>query len=327
MALELGFAKALPPSEREQRILALTGGGMRGLFSAAVLQKIEDLKKRSCRDMFTIFAGTSIGGILAIGLAAGVEASRLREAIRDHGPAVFRPRKSTRGWNVFNLFTSPYAQVPLQDAIKDILGEKADMTLEEIETPLIVTAVEHNRAIAKLFVSKPLAGPEDNLSIKLVDAALATSAAPTYFPPHRIDDRVYLDGGLIANAPDLVAAQKCVDVLSTRLQDLFILSIGTAAKDSRGDVDVKAPGRFGWLLRHRLFDITIDSQADLAVSQVQTFLEDRFYRIDRSPDRRIDLDDTGKRNLDELERLAGEAVSDFQADHAAWARFLPDRPS
>lgn len=323
--MKLGLVEPVRRGKHEQRILALTGGGMRGLFTATVLDQIERIKKASIREYFSVFAGTSIGGVLAIGLAVDIKPSTMRNAIREHGPSIFRRQRWTRGWNAFDLFVSPYGQKPLRETINAILGDKAEMTLEQIDAPLIVTAVELNRAVAKVFASKPLATPEDNLSVKLIDVALATSAAPTFFPPHRIDDRVYLDGGLIANAPDLVAAQRCVERFGTKLDDLHVLSVGTAAKESRGDVRIRAPGRFGWLIRHGLFEITIDSQADLAVSQVRAFLGDRFYRIDRSPNIKIGLDDTRTEKLDELERLAKEAIDEFRENRRAWNRFLADR--
>jgi patatin-like phospholipase/acyl hydrolase len=321
----------LPPAppllrgEREKRVLALTGGGMRGLFTAAVLAKIAEIKQTSIRGYFSAFAGTSIGGILAIGLATGVEPSVMRAAIRKHGPAIFRRRWWTRGWNAFDLFVSPYGQKPLRKAIEEILGAGAELTLEQIDVPLIVTAVEHNRAVAKVFASKPVARSGDDLSVKLIDVALATSAAPTFFPPHRIGDRVYLDGGLIANAPDMVAVQRCVERMGTRMDELHVLSVGTAAKRVRGDVGIGAPGRLGWLKRHELFEVTIESQADLAVTELEAFLGDRFCRIDASPEKKIALDDTAKTQLDELERLATEAVSDFRKNESDWSRFFADR--
>lgn len=325
MGLKLPPVEPLPRGEREQRILALTGGGMRGLFTAAVLEKIAAIKQASIRGYFSVFAGTSIGGILAIGLATGVEPSAMRAAIRKHGPAIFRRRLWTRGWNAFDLFVSPYGQKPLRKAIEEILGDRAALTLEDVKVPLIVTAVEHNRAVAKVFASKPVAVSGDDLSVKLIDVALATSAAPTFFPPHRIEDRVYLDGGLIANAPDMVATQRCVERLGTRMDELHVLSVGTAARKVRGDAGIGAPGRLGWLKRHELFEVTIESQADLAVTQVQAFLGERFCRIDASPEKKIALDDPAKAKLDELERLATEAVSDFRKNELAWSRFFADR--
>lgn len=298
---------------------------MRGLFSATVLDELEQAKSGSIQDYFSVFAGTSIGGILAIGLAANISPAHMKAAIRKHGKSIFRRRKWGSLTNPFDLFASPYAQKPLREAIEEILQDKASLTLDQIETPVVVTAVEHNRAIAKVFVSRHLAAPGDDLSPMLIDVALATSAAPTYFPPHKIGDRVYLDGGLIANAPDLVTVQKCIEVLATDLDDLHVLSVGTAARDLKGDIGIGAPGRISWLLHHALFDITVESQSDLAVSQVRAILRDRIYRIDSSPSTKITLDETRADKLDELERLAREAVTEFRANGRAWSRFFVDR--
>jgi len=323
LSLDLRKAKPLPPQEREQRVLALTGGGVRGIFTASVLDNIEKKTARKVDELFSVLAGTSIGGIVAIGLAVGVRPEKIRDSIRENAPVIFHKPVRDRILNPLNVFKAAYRQEPLRAAIKSILGEKADMTLQNLNVPLVITAVEYNRAVEKIFVSKPLAASGEDLSVRLIDVALATSAAPTYFPPHRIGDRVYVDGGLIANAPDLVAAQRCVERLGVNVNDLYVMSVGTASGALRGRPRITSPGRAGWLLRHRIFDITIEAQAALSISQLSTFLGDRFHRIDKTPDERIDLDEIRCLHLAELQSLGEEAVEEFcQKNATDWNRFF-----
>jgi patatin-like phospholipase/acyl hydrolase len=82
------------------QILTLSGGGFLGLYTAAVLAELEERSGRRLSECFDMFAGTSIGGIVALGLAAGRSATDIRDAFIEHGPRIFpnRPPKSKTAW-------------------------------------------------------------------------------------------------------------------------------------------------------------------------------------------------------------------------------------
>lgn len=315
-------AKPFTSAEETLEILSLTGGGVRGLFSISVLSEIEERKKCKISDKFTCFAGTSIGGILAIGLACGLRPKDMTKTFRKAAPKIFK----RTFWSYLdrnNLFCTPYHQKPLREAITEILKENSDKTLAELEVPLIIPAVDHKRAQAHIFVSKPLAKEGvDDLDFKLIDVALATSAAPTYFPPHHTEKHIFLDGGLVANSPDIIALQFCLERLGLNLSELSLLSIGTASKRIEGDETIKAPGGIGWMRNHELFNVTIDSQSGLARDQVKAFLGSRYHRIDHSPKHKISLDNADETTLGNLEILANQAAEEFIINKALCARFL-----
>lgn len=303
---------------RERHLLALTGGGYRGLFSAEILAAAEADGGVPLAKRFDMMAGTSVGGILAIGLACGVSARDLAALMREHGPAIFRPRPlSFAGFS-----KSRYGSYGLRHAIEVILGKpRARRPFADIPVPLVVSAVQEGTGTPHLFRSSAAAtGNGDEVST--LDVALATSAAPTYFPPHRIGERVYVDGGLVANAPDLVVLTEAFRQFGCRLDECHLLSIGTAGAPRAGAVD-GAPGKIGWLARHAIVDLIMTAQETMAIDQVRCLRPGTFLRIDAKPARRIELDDTGAVATKTITELAERAVDNTrQTQGADWRRFL-----
>ena len=190
------------PISARLRILSLTGGGYRGLFTAAVVAKLEQriAPARLC-DRFDVFAGTSIGGLLACGLAIGVPAATLLSTLKEHGPKVFAPKTAL---GIRRLFATPYTAQPLAEAIRACLGVWADKPISDVERGLLVTAINWVEGAPVVFRNQAL-GAAGASRETLLDVCLATAAAPTFFPPHVIGKAPMIDGGLIANNPDCIA--------------------------------------------------------------------------------------------------------------------------
>jgi patatin-like phospholipase/acyl hydrolase len=305
-------------SRRERHLLALTGGGYRGLFSAEILAAVETEGRASLTARFDMMAGTSIGAILAIGLACGVTAWDLAAFVREHGPAIFRHRPlSFAGFS-----RSRYGSDGLRRAIKVVLGAPlAERPFADIPVPLVVSAVHEGTGTPHLFRSDPAAaGKGDRVST--LDVALATSAAPTYFPPHRIGDRVYVDGGLIANAPDLVVLTEASRCFSCSLDECHLLSIGTAGAPRAGAVE-GAPGTIGWVARHKIVDLIMTAQEALAIDQVRCLHPGTFLRIDATPAQRIEMDDVSAKTTERITALAQQAIEHTRQTRAPeWRHFL-----
>jgi patatin-like phospholipase/acyl hydrolase len=279
--------------------LSLSGGGVRGLFTARILTAFEETANAPTAERFDLIGGTSIGGIIAIGLAAGIPAAAIHAAIAVNAPAIFKRRLHR-----FGLFTALYPKQPLREAIRAILGEHADMKLSELQAPVFVTAVDHTNGSSRLFRSYGLAGTDAD-AVTLMDAALATSAAPTLFPPHRIGDRVYVDGGLAANAPDLMAESEAMTRLGAIPDKVHVLSIGTAGKAVAGK-PVWFGGRIPWVMRHRIVELTLAAQEHASTLQASRILGVRYLRVDKVPRRPIRLDAVDR--LADLDKLATEAM-------------------
>ena len=310
---ELGAVRR-PPTYRH--VLCLSGGGYRGLYTALVLEKLEQLAAKPLREVFDVIAGTSVGGVIAAGIALGIPVCRIRTAIEAHGPAVFDLRI---GWGQWRLpirnrlraaCRARYPQRPLREVIETILGTKAGCLLSDIGKPLVICAVEVNQSLPRILLSRGLAGKGMG-EMTLRDALLATTAAPTYFPPHRIRGRVFVDGGLVANAPDLVAVTETVRRLGCKLDNVRALSIGTAGGPHVTPRSTWSPGLLEWVVRQGLVQLTLSTQEQLAVEQCGVLLGDRYLRIDHSPsqsDRRhLRLDVADAKSTKTL-RIAAEAT-------------------
>ena len=289
-------------------VLALSGGGYRGLFGAHLLTKIETDFGSSCRDKFQLLAGTSIGGIVACALAVGISATDIYKAFKDKGGVIF-PKKifaDTRA-----LFGAKYAPDALREVVEGILGQHAETLLGDIEAKLLLPTVCINDSTAVILKSGGLVKDDFSSDIPLLEAALATSAAPTYFPSRTIKNRTIVDGGLVANAPDSVALTEALRLIC-RLDQIHMLSIGTCGKAGRKALSPSIQsGKLGWVVKHGLVDLTLSAQEALSVNMMQTLLGDRYLRIDAQASEAeqnvLGLDRADKKATQTLEDLADRA--------------------
>ena len=129
--------------------------------------------------------------------------------------------------------------------------------------------------------------------LKIVDVALATSAAPTYFPISEIGDELFADGGLYANSPDILALHEAEHFFEVPKKDIQMLSIGTTTTNfSFSHVGRLNLGVFGW--GRRLAQTMISAQQMDATYILGHQLGDRYMRIDeilsKDQERDIGLD-------------------------------------
>lgn len=269
-------------SNQRFQILTLSGGGYRGLFTAKFIGYCESQFNAKCVDRFNLIAGTSTGALLAAGLATGVRAETLASKMEEHGPNIFRRSILTESKR--HLFGGAYDDGPIREAIDDVLGKDAKLPLNEFSAPLVITAVDCLTAQIQVFCSKGIAG---NTASKdtIKDALLASTAAPTFFPTHKIGSNEYIDGGLAANAPDMVAICNALVHRKLSLDKIYQMSIGTASRShlDKPVVDegvARAPSAFSWIVRRGLVQSILATQENLALSQTKTLLGNRFLRID-----------------------------------------------
>lgn len=297
--------------DRRHQILALTGGGFRGVFTASFLNQCEQQWGNVWCDRFQLFAGTSVGALLAAGFAAGRSASQLVAAMKTHGPIIFAARRLDGPRRLFG--SASFSTEPLRKAAQAVLGAQKDILLSEFPGKLVVTAVNYSLGKAELFTSAGLAGAGAS-KIKLIDAILASAAAPTFFPFVKIGSYEYADGGLVANAPDLVALIEAMSRQRADLEHTYMLSLGTASW-SEG-VDIKGepgkPGIIQSLWDRRLVQTTMAAQEDLALRQIRVLMRERHLRVDKEPDRVRasairSLDNASPQAFDALVQIAEES--------------------
>lgn len=234
---------SLPQTSETIKVLALNGGGVRGLFTITLLAELEAIiEKREKRenvkigDYFDLITGTSIGGILALGLASGKSARELKQAFEAHAQQIFplKRYKQKKWWNL--LRRSAYESQPLYDAVKNMIGDS--IKFEDLNTRVMVTSVNLSTGKPKFFKTPHNPMFTVDGEIKLIDAAMATSAAPTYFKPHYIEklNNYFADGGLVANNPSFIGIREVLidmqaDFPNAKPQDLKVLNVGTLNVD------------------------------------------------------------------------------------------------
>lgn len=204
------------------QILCLSGGGYLGLYSAALVAALEEHTGRPVAESFDLIAGTSIGGIIALGLAARRPAAEIRDAFLEHGPKIFSAKRPPpSAVEVAQLLARPttpkFGQAELRGTIEEIVG--ADLTMGDLFHRVMVPAVNLTKGKPQVFKTAHHPTFVRDWRLKVVDVALATSAAPTYFPIHRIGGEMFADGGLYANSPDQLALHEAEHFLEQPLKN------------------------------------------------------------------------------------------------------------
>ena len=166
-------------SDRAFHILALDGGGARGIYPAQVLARIEQSLGVSIAGCFDLIAGTSTGSIVAGAGAAGIPMDDVVGLFEAESSRIFRKRP-LRSF----LLQSRYSREPIEDVVQRCVGS---LTLGEISTPLMITGSDLQTGGVHVFKSAylgDLGEPylRDGATL-LSDAILASCAAPTYFDP------------------------------------------------------------------------------------------------------------------------------------------------
>lgn len=308
---------------QKRQILALSGGGFLGLYTACVLAELEKESGRQAFQMFDLIAGTSIGGIIALGLAAGKPAADIRDAMIKMGPDIFttKPPPQTglgQKWALRkNATHALYDSTKLREVIEQLVG--ADTKIGHLRQRVVIPAVNLTKGGPQVFKTGHHETFVRDWKMKVVDAALATSAAPTFFPLHRIGGELFADGGLYANAPDQVALHEAEHFLGWPISDVVLLSIGTTTSQfSFSNTVSNDMGWMAWMEDQRLPSVMIASQQAVVLHILRHRLGDRFLRIDRTQsaqqERSLGLDVASPGAILDLKGLAEASAREHLVD-------------
>lgn len=288
-------------------VLAIDGGGVRGLYTVSFLQSLaRHFLVGSSPDTeiflgstFGLISGTSTGGILACGLAAGESTQRLIKLYKDIGPKVFtnpqpwvplpppgnakgwfaglnevlRMRKMVK-WAYGNLFKAANSSAELKSTLVEIFGGTTTLgdVWDRSHIALCIPACRMTDYSTKVFKTPHAPDYTRDRHVTLVDACMATSAAPIFLPLAEIREQPdhaltkFVDGGLWANNPSVVALleaiELCTDPVTGKLKrPIRILSIGTsggASGEKPGDSADR--GLLGWNFGGEAAGMSIDVQ-------------------------------------------------------------------
>jgi|SRR5579872_6131127 len=224
------------------QILALDGGGIRGIFSAAVLAAVEqDLGVRVV-DHFDLIAGTSTGGIIALALGLGHSPQDIVDFYVSEGSNIFANPFHLR--SVKRLVRAKFDGRALVDALQRIFG---DRKLGDSSKRLIIPSYNLGEDDVYLFRTAHHARLRRDYRVPAWMVAQATTAAPTYFPAARCVDQLRLvDGGVFANNPSLIAYIEAVATLGTEPDEIRVLNLGTCDSLEHRGGSLDRGGLFQW---------------------------------------------------------------------------------
>lgn len=276
----------MPSSSKQKpfRILSLSGGGYLGLYSACVLEELEARVGEPLGRRFDLIAGTSIGGILSLALAFEVPMATLKQLFLEHGQEIFPFSGHPSGAisRVLDMARSAlgpkYSGDPLRETLSKYFDEK---TLVDAARSVVIPAVNVSNGRTKIFKTPHGKTSKSDAAIPVVDVAMATCAAPGYFPSVRIGEELFADGGVYATAPDQIALHEAEHYLGIDPGDVRMLSIGTATAGyvPREEVSEDASA-IAWLSEGRLVLTLISVQQQHVKAMMQNVLGDRYLRLD-----------------------------------------------
>lgn len=202
-------------------ILSLSGGGVRGIFQAVYLREIAQDLPQPLYSSFDLIAGTSTGSILAFAVALDRDLNRIADLYRNHANVIFAPRRTAY------VFGGPvYSDEPLRSALNEVFGTAQ---LKDCLRPVVITAAQLNEFGHRVFTTlERCEGLTKDATLSVVDVVMASCAAPTYFPPVQPvgEERTYVDGGVWANNPALIAVIEAYRRANVPLSEICLVSVG-----------------------------------------------------------------------------------------------------
>lgn len=262
------------------RILSCDGGGIAGVLTLVIIERI----LQEFPDFLTkvdLFAGTSTGGIIALGLANGMHPRDIRLLYEQKGALIFRDTWLDDAMDLGNMIGANYDNRGLEHELRKIFG---DTPLGAIPKAVLVPAFDLDNASpdpqrrswqAKFFSN--MGGVYGDQEVPAYKVGMYTSAAPTYFPVYE----GYIDGGVVANNPSVAAIAHAIDTrknpAAPRIDDIALCSLGVGHSLRYITGERLDWGYAQWA--RPLVNILINGVMGVADYQCRQFLRDRYWRL------------------------------------------------
>jgi patatin-like phospholipase/acyl hydrolase len=302
------------PIGQRFRILSIDGGGIKGIFPAAIMAGLEQryTNRHSISAYFDLITGTSTGGIIALGLGAGYTAADLLDLYTRRGCEVFPPLPDNafgrlRGWfrDIWQYTHYVYNREALRRLLVDQLGERL---LGDFMTRLCIPSFDGKNSEVYVFKTPHHTDYKYDRFQRMVDVGLATSAAPSYFQPVKQDGYTLVDGGVWANNPTMLAVIDALITFDIERHQVDVLSIGCGndpyvVKESQ----VAKGGLWHW---KNIMEAAMRLQSLAATNQARLLLGPlSVVRIDAPTfEPKLRMDDW-RRSVDELLPAAENALA------------------
>jgi hypothetical protein len=340
------------------KILSIDGGGIRGVFPARFLSKLEADLNSPIADNFDLICGTSTGGILALALALKIPAADIEKLYIDNRKLIFPPW--FRRWR-FGFFRAKYNNRKLENLIRQKFKKSnngIEPRIADLSTRVCITGYDLIHAKPKVFKTPHKSEYYTDLHIPAYQVAMATAAAPTYFNPYSnhyeiIDSKqkeeflMRVDGGVFANNPALIGLTEAHCALGIPYTDIELYSIGTGQSiynETRSKICYglfKKPfGAKYWISKIRILDLMMQAQSrhvhDLCIifsggtGNIKRKVFD-YYRIQEEfRDFNIAMDSNNKLKLKKLMSMAsnkyqihGQSIISSIKNSSRWNDYPP----
>jgi predicted acylesterase/phospholipase RssA len=311
-----------------KRILSIDGGGIRGIVPAVVLAEVEHRTQRPVSETFDLMAGTSTGGILALGLSAPGDdkkskyaARQLVELYETKGSQIFHRDAWYRVWALENILEAKYPTEGIEEVLKEYFSE---IPISQSLTELLVSSYDIERR-KPFFFKRRKARESADFDWPMWQAARATSAAPTYFEPVKLDSPsgddyfALIDGGVYANNPAMCAYAEARSIWPEET-DFLVVSLGTGQLTRSIPYDqAKDWGLAKWA--QPILGVVFDGVSDTVDYQLEDLCRDQatrvsgYYRFEVTlSSGNDDLDDASSTNVRALKLLAEDLVEQRKRD-------------
>ncbi len=314
------------------KVLSINGGGMRGYYSALYLDGLKNLAVNrfnnpefNLTNQLDMIVGTSTGAIIACGLANATNLNDIVNFYKEYGNKIFPEKMPTKWWQFFPFHNrksiNKKGNKALVEGLAKAFGSK---TLEQVysdtNTALVIPSV--NVTTHKGYIFKTPHNDDTNHrdnNVTLVEACLASSAAPIYRTLANINDNLFVDGGLYANNPVLVALSEALRLTQNRSQKIEIYCLGMSPVVG-SVIDSKRPdwGFIKWEFGSKVVNLSIDSQEVIFDYLSKEFAKHvnkevsivRFPQTEISPEHSkvLVLDNASEQALNLMQTLASNAI-------------------
>ena len=278
------------------RVLALDGGGIRGLVTTILLQRIVSVPGlENFLEDIDLVAGTSSGGLIALGVANQLNLAELRHLFIDSGPKIFDDSWLDDLVDLGKLRGADYAITPLRRELQKLFGS---VTLGQLKKRVLITSFDldnedPNRRTWKPKLFHNFSGRGNDRSTPVYKVGLYTSAAPTYFPS--VDG--YIDGGVYASNPSMCALAQTQDKRyrpTPSMDRVILISLGTGTSLQYIRGGSHDWGYVRWV--KPLMNLMLDGTTGIADYQCRQILDDKYHRFAPAfpPGQSVSMDDAAK---------------------------------
>lgn len=276
------------------RVLTIDGGGIKGMYSAAVLARLEEIYSCSTHERFDLIVGTSAGSIIAAALSLGVSAGEMMKFFEEKGPGIFSYNKKgtlydfLRGFKQI-LISSKYSNTALKKNLELIFKESC---FEDAFKRLCVTSFDIGIGKTVVFKTPHTKEPGKFMGNSIAKAVLASCSAPTFFPAEKAaftgrEESRYVDGGVWAENPVIAAvaeAEKYFVGPRKKFKKYLMVSVSAITDEFHRKSALNSV--LGW--NAKIIQLMMAAQADSSGYMAEEMLKKNRNYIRIGPDRASD---------------------------------------